>query len=377
MKTVGIICEYNPFHNGHMRQFRLVREQCGPDTAIVCLMSGNFVQRGAPAIIDKSIRAKAALLSGADLVLELPTEIALCSAEGFAAGGVAIAARCCDALCFGTESMDAPALLQAAQALLSPAFPPLLKEALAAGCSFPTARARALQQMGISCDLGSPNNILGVEYTKAILQQGCNIEPLPVFRSGGYHDSILDDAAPSATAVRGQMAIGGDWAGAVPPAAAELFRGAALHSLEAGERAILARLRTMTDEEFAALPYGSEGLWRKLMKAARSCPNLQSIADSVKSKRYTRTRIDRMILCAFLGLTADRMGVIPPVIRVLGFTDRGRAIVKVHPEFRNTGEEVTPEEIRLGSLYGLFCTQGVEKPDAEAKRRIYYHKETS
>ena len=377
MKTVGIICEYNPFHNGHLNQFRLIRERCGADTAIVCLMSGNYVQRGAPAILDKSIRAKAALLSGADLVLELPAEIALCSAEGFAAGGVAVLSRCCDALCFGTESMDTPALLQAAQALLSPAFPPLLKEALAAGCSFPTARANALQQMGIFCDLGSPNNILGVEYTKAILQQGCNMEPLPVFRSGGYHDSILDAAAPSATAVRGQMAIGGNWEGAVPPAAASLFRGAALHSLEAGERAILARLRTMSDEEFAAVPYGSEGLWRKLMKACRSYPSLPVIADSVKSKRYTRTRIDRMILCAFLGLTADRMGVVPPIIRVLGFTDRGRAILKAHPEFRNAGEEVTPEEVRLGSLYGLFCTQGVEPPDAEEKRRIYYHKETS
>lgn len=377
MKTVGIICEYNPFHNGHLRQLRLIREHYGQDAAIVCLMSGNFVQRGAPAILDKTVRAKAAVLSGADLVLELPVGIALSSAEGFAAGGVAILSRCCDALCFGTETMNADTLLQTAQALLSPAFPPLLKEALAQGSSFPTARTRVLQQMGVSCDLRSPNNILGIEYTKAILQQGCNMEPLPVFRSGGYHDSILDDAAPSATAVRGQMVAGGDWAGAVPPAAAELFREAPLHTLEAGERAILARLRTMTDEEFAALPYGSEGLWRKLMKASRKCPNLQSIADSVKSKRYTRTRIDRMILCAFLGLTADRVGVVPPVIRVLGFTDRGRAIVKVRPEFRNAGEKVTPEEIRLGSLYGLFCTQGVEPPDAEAKRRIYYHKETS
>ncbi len=377
MKVVGIICEYNPFHNGHLRQFQIIREHFGEECTIVCLMSGNYVQRGAPAIVDKSVRAKAAILSGADLVLELPAEIALCSAEGFAAGGVAIAARCCDALCFGTESMDASALLQAAQALCSPAFPPLLKEALAAGCSFPTARARALQQMGVAGDLGSPNNILGIEYVKAMLRLGCNMELLPVFRSGGYHDSVLNDAAPSATAVREQIAAGGDWEGAVPPAAAELFRVAALHTLEAGERGILARLRTMTDDEFAALPYGSEGLWRKLMKASRSCPSLQSIVDSVKSKRYTRTRIDRMILCAFLGLTTDRMGVIPPVIRILGFTDQGRTIIKAHPEFRNAGEDVTPEEVRLGSLYGLFCARGVEPPDAEVKRRIYYHKETS
>lgn len=377
MKTVGIICEYNPFHNGHLTQFRLIREQCGQDAAIVCLMSGNFVQRGTPAIVDKSLRAKAALLSGADLVLELPAGIALSSAEGFAAGGVAIAARCCDALCFGTESLGQQALLETARALLSPAFAPLLRAELEHGCSFPAARARALQQMGVRWDLSSPNNILAVEYTKAILRQGCQLEPLPVFRTGSYHDPLLDAAAPSATAVRGQMTAGGNWAAAVPPAVVPLLCNAPLHTLEAGERAILGRLRTMRDEEFAAVPYGSEGLWRKLMKASRSCPTLPAIVDSVKSKRYTRTRVDRMLLCAFLGLTAQQMGVLPPIIRVLGFTDRGRAIVKAHPEFRNAGEEVSPQEQRLGSLYGLFSTGEAEPPDIEEKRRIYYHKETS
>ena len=147
MKTVGIICEYNPFHNGHLSQFRRIREMWGEDTAIVCLMSGNYVQRGAPAIVDKSIRAQAAILCGADLVLELPPEISLSSAEGFAAGGVAIASRCCDRLCFGTESMDKEALLQTAGALCAPEFPPLLRQALTSGCSFPVARSQALAQM--------------------------------------------------------------------------------------------------------------------------------------------------------------------------------------------------------------------------------------
>lgn len=149
MKTVGIICEYNPFHNGHLTQFRRIRGMWGEDTAIVCLMSGSYVQRGAPAIVDKSIRAQAAILCGADLVLELPPEISLSSAEGFAAGGVAIASRCCGRLCFGTESMDKEALLQTARALCAPEFPPLLRQALTSGCSFPVARSQALAQMGI------------------------------------------------------------------------------------------------------------------------------------------------------------------------------------------------------------------------------------
>ena len=362
MKIVGIICEYNPFHNGHLTQFRRIREMWGEDTAIVCLMSGNYVQRGAPAIADKSIRAQAAILCGADLVLELPPEISLSSAEGFAAGGVAIASRCCDRLCFGTESMDKEALLQTAGALCAPEFPPLLRQALTSGCSFPVARSQALAQMGIPWTLSTPNNLLGVEYTKAILQQGSTMEPMPIFRAGSYHD----------TALRQQMVSGGSWAAAVPPQAAALFQNATLHTLEAGERAILARLRTMTEVEFAALPYGSEGLWRKLMKASGRCATLSDVAEAVKSKRYTRTRIDRMILCAFLALTQAQMGVVPSTVRVLGFSAQGRLILRAHPEFRNAGEAVSPEELRLGSLYGLFSTQAPDAPDLEAKRRIFY-----
>ena len=364
--------QYNPFHNGHLTQFRRIREMWGEDTAIVCLMSGSYVQRGAPAIVDKSIRAQAAILCGADLVLELPPEISLSSAEGFAAGGVAIASRCCDALCFGTESMDKEALLQTAQALCAPEFPPLLRQALSTGCSFPVARGRALTQMGIAWDVSSPNNILGIEYTKAMLQQGSAMEPMPIFRAGSYHDTALCTDAPSATAVRQQMISGGSWEAAVPPQAAALFQNATPHTLEAGERAILARLRTMTEAEFEALPYGSEGLWRKLMKAAGRYATLSEIVDAVKSKRYTRTRIDRMILCAFLGLTREQMGVVPPTVRVLGFSSQGRQILRAHPEFRNAGEDVSPEELRLGSLYGLFSTQTPDAPDAEAKRRIFY-----
>ena len=226
--------------------------------------------------------------------------------------------------------------------------------------------------MGISWDVSSPNNILGIEYTKAMLQQGSAMEPMPIFRAGSYHDTALCTDAPSATAVRQQMVSGGSWEAAVPPQAAALFQNATPHTLEAGERAILARLRTMTEEEFAALPYGSEGLWRKLMKAAGRCATLSDVAEAVKSKRYTRTRIDRMILCAFLGLTREQMGVIPSTVRVLGFSSQGRQILRAHPEFRNAGEDVSPEELRLGSLYGLFSTQTPEAPDAEAKRRIFY-----
>ena len=137
MKTVGIICEYNPLHLGHKKQMDHIRREFGADTAIVCAMSGNFVQRGSPAIIDKSARAAAAVACGADLVLELPIPGALSSAEGFAAAGVRTLAPLCDALCFGAETAQPDTLLSAAQGLLHPDFPPLLRQALDTGKSFP------------------------------------------------------------------------------------------------------------------------------------------------------------------------------------------------------------------------------------------------
>ena len=188
MGTVGIICEYNPFHNGHLRQFRLARERAGEDCALVCLMSGNYVQRGEPAIFPKRLRAEAALRCGADLVLELPLTVALSSAEGFAAGGVSILSSLgCDRLCFGTESADFDDLLRTARANLDPAFDALLRSELETGCSYAAARQRALERLGAGAGLSSPNDILAVEYLKALLRQEGSMEPLPILRPNTYH----------------------------------------------------------------------------------------------------------------------------------------------------------------------------------------------
>ena len=383
MKTVGIICEYNPLHRGHVKQFDRIRSLLGEDTVIVCLMSGNFVQRGAPAIIDKSIRAKAAVLSGADLVLELPVTCALSSAEGFAAGGVRILGCFCDYLCFGAENPDPETLMQTAAALLSDGFSPLLRRQLDSGKSFPAARQAALEDMGLNAALlAQPNNILAVEYCKAILSSGCSMKPLPIQRDGSYHDETADVENPSATAVRKLMLEGGNWSSYIPEAALPVFRNAPLHGTQAGERAILARLRTMTDEEFEALPYGSEGLWRKFMHACRSEATLEDIITATKSKRYTRTRLDRMVMCAFLGISLQDLLSPVPYTRVLGFTDRGRNALKAARQtgtFLNAGEiDLTPygeKERQIGDLYGLFCIDSPETPGSENRRRIYYHKE--
>lgn len=373
MKIIGIICEYNPLHRGHEKQLHYIKES-NPGCAVVCLMSGNFVQRGQPAIVDKSLRAKAALMAGADLVLELPVTYALSSAEGFAAGGVKILGSFCDGLCFGSETGNTDALLATAEALLSEDFPGKLRQELDKGLSFPAARQAALGEMGAL--LEKPNDILAVEYCKAILSQGSKMEILPIRREGSYHNAVPDAENPSATAVRNWMEQKLDWAAFVPNA--DLYKEAALHFLRDGEKAILYRLRTMAEAEFEALPYGSEGLWRKFMHACRKESSLEAIIAATKSKRYTRTRIDRMVMCAFLGITQEMLDSPAPWCRVLGLNDTGRLVLKKAREaglFPNAGEKLDHPyrllEHRADSLYGLFAATP-ESPDAADIRRVVY-----
>lgn len=380
MKITGIICEYNPLHLGHRKQLNFLRA-ADPEGGIVCIMSGNFVQRGMPAVVNKMVRAEAAVECGADLVLELPVTCALSSAEGFAKGGVDILAPFCDRICFGAENGDKDTLMALAKALLSEDFSAYLKTELEKGLSFPVARQKALENMGSDASLlALPNNILAVEYCKAILAGGYDLEPMVITRKGDYHDHTPDSENPSATSIRNLMEVNGDWKPFVPVEAVPSLDHAVRHHIRYGERAILSKLRTMTDTEFAALPYGSEGLWRKLMHNARKASTLEAVLESTKSKRYTRTRLDRMVLCAFLGITEEILHAPVPYVRVLAFNDRGRGILKrarKYGLFPNIGEKQDdPYQIledRCGDLYGLF-SETPEAPGAEQNYRVYYKK---
>ena len=272
--------------------------------------------------------------------------------------------------------------MQAAKVLLSEDYPPLLREKLDAGFSFPAARQAALEALGVSSALLSqPNNILAVEYCKAILAQSSRMEIFPIHREGSFHAEVADSENPSATAVRNLMMYAHNWKGYVPKPVRPLFENANLHSIQAGERAILSKLRTMTEAEFEANPYGSEGLWRKFMHAVHNEATLDGILTATKSKRYTRTRLDRMTMCAFLGITRDTMGMEIPYTRVLAFNDRGRAILREAKKtgiYRNAGESDDHPywelEQRCGDLYGLFAANEPEAPGCEVKRRVYVHK---
>ncbi len=373
MKIYGIICEYNPLHLGHHKQIKLIKDGGG---AVVCLMSGNFVQRGAPAIIHKMARAQAAVDCGADLVLELPVTAALSSAEGFAAGGVDILGKFCDTLSFGAETADGEKLLQTAHTLLSPDFGEKLRAELERGLSFPAARQKALGADGDI--LSTPNNILAVEYCKAIIQGGYSMDIEPILRTGSYHDHLPHPTEPSATAVRKLMYEGVEFEQFIPQKAAECFKASTLHHISYGERAILAKLRTMTDAEFEALPFGSEGLWRKLMHESRRQATLEDILTAVKSKRYTRTRLDRMVMCAFLGITEEILQQPAPYVRALAFNDTGREILKkarLTGEFVNIGQPTDHPfealEHRCTDLYDLFA-ESLSPAGKEQECRVYY-----
>ena len=203
--------------------------------------------------------------------------------------------------------------------------------------------------------------------------------PEPILRQGDYHDTLADAENPSATSLRQLIESSQDYTPYISKAARDIFQNAAVHSLQYGEKAILYRLRTMTDKEFEELPYGSEGLWRKLMKNARSCATLEDILTATKSKRYTRTRLDRMVMCAFLGLTADDLASPAPYTRVLALNDKGREILlkaRKAGDFPNIGERIEHPyqnvENRCDDLYGLFSVTPPEAPGITQARRIYY-----
>ena len=364
MDIFGVICEFNPFHLGHARLLAQMHRRF-PQAAALCLMSGLYVQRGQPAVYARPVRTRAALAAGADLVLELPVTVSLRSAEGFAAGAVEILDGLgAKALCFGAETGSLPPLMDTARVLLRPELPQALRPYLDAGLSFPAARARAACALGADpAVLRRPNDVLAVEYCKAILTQGSTMTPVVLDRPGDYHAATPEPDSPSATALRALISAGQDFSPHVPPESRPAYENAMPHTMAWGERAVLARLRSLEEAAFAALPGGTEGLWRKLRRACRQENTLTDILAAAKSKRYPRTRLERMVMCAFLGLSQETLAQPAPYVRVLGFTPRGRQALRELPKegLSNLGRrEKHPWqdlEDRCLALYGLFARE--------------------
>ena len=365
METAGIVAEYNPFHRGHAWHIAETRRRLGGDAPVVCVMSGHWVQRGECALADKWLRAALALDRGADLVVELPTPWAMASAESFARGAVALLAATgvVNVLSFGSETGELAPLEEAAAALDAPDYPERLRAALGRGLSFPAARQEAA---GAAC-LSAPNNNLGVEYLRSLRALGSTIRPLTVPRQGAGHDGPAAGGYASASELRRLLRAGrGEEAAPylTAPWSGELA------DMQHIERAVLARLRTMGEGDWAALPDGggAEGLPSRLAKAAREAVSLEDFYTRAKTRRYPHARLRRLALAAFLGLRAAERPAAPPYVRVLGLGGRGRALLRrmkdtcplpviVKPaqarELDGPARTLFESEARYTDLYGL------------------------
>lgn len=335
MEVCGIVCEYNPFHNGHLRHIAETKRLLGKSAAIVCVMSGNFVQRGEPAVFEKHARAEAAARCGADLVLELPLPWALASAERFARGAVSLlgAAGIVTHLSFGSECGDLQSLQDAAETLLRPELDALICREAGHGVSYARARQRAAEALtGAALPaLSVPNDILGIEYLKAIRSQNLPITPLAVPRLGAVHDAMgVSDC--SGLALRRKLEQGENAAEHIPEAAERVFRreteqGRGPVFSQALEMALLSRLRMLSRADFAAIPDASEGLENRLYTFARTAPTAAQILAKAKTKRYAASRLRRMLWAAALGLQAADAEGAPPYLRVLAANGAGRALL--------------------------------------------------
>lgn len=326
MLTAAVIAEFNPFHNGH--RYLLDQARALGAERIVVIMSGNFTQRGEPAIYDKWTRTRAALHGGADLVIELPLPFAVAGAQRFARGGAAAAAAMgVDRLVFGSECGDVEQLRTAAEAVTDGRVEELLRRRMQDGVTFASARMQAVEELygkGVAQLLREPNNALAVEYLLALRNTG--ITPCTIGRVGAAHDAECPSGKyASASFLRERIRSGSGIEGFVPDP--EDYSGAPVCMPDALEAPLLSRLRAMDEEDFAALPDCSEGIERRLYAAARRARTLDELYALAKTKRYTLARIRRLALCAYLSVTEEMAAAPLPYVRPLGCTPEGRELL--------------------------------------------------
>ena len=333
MNAIGIICEYNPFHLGHARMLEGLRRQY--DAPLVCAMSGNFVQRGDAAVAHKHARGEMAVRCGADLVLELPTPWAMASAERFADGGVALLASTgvVSHLAFGSECGDLTALQAAEAALSRPELMPRIRQLLAQGMAYAPARQQAAEKLGAPPQmLSRPNDILAIEYLKALRRQRAPMEPLAVQRQGAGHDGAPSGDTASASYLRTLLRSGrtDEALSYLPAPAAQVLRrelalGQAPADLSYCQRAILARLRQLREEDFLPYDGGNEGLYHRFYQAVRTSCSPEELLETAKTKRYPTSRLRRMLLVAYLELPEPEH---IPYLRLLAASSRGCTLLR-------------------------------------------------
>lgn len=345
-KVLGIIAEYNPFHNGHLFHLNESKKLTG-SSYTVAIMSGNFAQRGNTSIIDKWSKAKSAIECGVDLVVELPVLYSTSSAENFAEGAIKIldSLKVVDYLSFGAETVDINLLNNIATVLNEEPkeYKSLLSEELKKGLSYPKARENALMIYlndikKYSNVLSSPNNILGIEYIKALKKYNSIIQPIAMPRhESGHNDLNYHGNIASSTAIRNITKNNGFdiLRKLMPePSYTNLIKnikvGHVVPDLSVFEKEIIFNLRKMSIYDISQLPDVSEGLEFAIKNAANSCNSLVELLNIIKSKRYTQTRIQRILLYSLLGITKKDIAIskkTQPYVRVLGFNEKGKYLI--------------------------------------------------
>lgn len=378
MRAAGIIAEFNPFHNGHEYLVSMARNS-GADV-VAAVMSGNFVQRGGCAIADKFTRAKAAVMSGVDIVFEMPQPFALGSAERFARAGISIldSCGCIDTLVFGSECGDITLLKSAADVDILDSVSLLMKH----GLSYPKAVRQALSdELGQENaeKISAPNDMLAIEYIKAIKYYNSNIEPVCIKRKGAEHDSDISCGQfASASMIRDIMKKGGgDFSAYIPNNTIPLWNeafdlGRCPADMTYNERGVLAILRCMSADEIARLPDVSEGLEHRIYNAVRRSVSLDEVISHAVCGRYTAARVRRLITCAYLGITSDTARSAASYIRVLAYNNNGIEILRTMKktsrlpilmkarDLKNISCSLLDTDLRAGDLYAL-CLQAAAK----------------
>lgn len=369
MKTTAVICEYNPFHRGHKLQIDGIKER---GNAVISIMSGGFVQRGAPALFDKYVRAEAAVRMGADLVLELPYPYCCSAAEFFAFGGVSVADSLgvVDELCFGSECGDIKLLTEISGRLTSDSFARKLREARADASNrelaFAPLRDKIYREMYGNELLSSPNDILGIEYISALNRLGSKIVPFTYRREAGY----------SATSAR--MMIEGDDFGMVPEGVDRVMMYAPRYSFKYAERAVLAFYRTAEPEKLKDFEGMTNGMAERLVKNALESISMDDFTCRMESKAHTNAKVRRCILHGMTGVTAGMLREKPMYTQVLACGSMGRDLIRRikkqgdislltkpadYTALDNVAREQAEFNIKAEGLLTLMCREA--KPAAE------------
>ncbi len=345
-RVLGIIAEYNPFHNGHLYHIAKSKQETGAQY-VIAVISGNFVQRGNTSIINKWKKARMALLNGVDLIIEIPTIYSISSAENFAEGAIKIlnSLGIVEVLSFGMEANDISTLNNIANVLYNEPkeYVTMLSHELKKGNSFPKARENALMMYlndikRYANIMSGSNNILGIEYLKAMKKTKSTIVPIGIKREKVlYNDKYIVDEFASATAIRKMLMTNelNDISKVMPRNSylllgEELKNGHYVIDISRLEKEIIYNLRKMSREDIAKLPDVSEGLENLIKNAADSCNTIKELINIVKSKRFTQTRIQRILLYSLLGIDKKKMEIskkVVPYARVLGFNNKGKELI--------------------------------------------------